>query len=139
MVRDSTITVAKNVPTPWQHMAAEIAQAIRTGLSSGGPPIAQEVIDELANAPIEGMEEAIAELFDEQINPALAAHGGFVKLVKIEDRDVYLEMGGGCQGCSASRATLRYGVEGAIRRIAPNVRNIVDVTDHAAGVNPYYK
>jgi Fe/S biogenesis protein NfuA len=66
-------------------------------------------------------------------------HGGFVKLVKVEDRDVFLEMGGGCQGCAASQATLRQGIEAAIRDVAPQVRNVVDVTDHAAGTNPYIR
>ena len=97
------------------------------------------MLDDLQNAPTDDIEPAVAELFEEQINPALASHGGFVRLVKVEGRDVHVEMGGGCQGCASSKATLRYGVESAIRRVAPQVRQIVDVTDHAAGANPYYR
>lgn len=139
MVSGSTITVTKNVPTPWPHLAGEIGKGIRAAFASGQSLISGQVIEDLKNAPLDDIEGAIAELFEEQINPALASHGGFVRLVKVENRDVHVEMGGGCQGCASSKATLRYGVESAIRRVAPQVRNIIDVTDHAAGVNPYFK
>lgn len=139
LVSGSTITITKNIPAPWPHLAADISKAIKEGLSGETAAISSVVVDEIKNASMDGVEEEIAELFENDINPALASHGGFVKLVKVEDRDVFVEMGGGCQGCASSKATLRYGVESAIRRVAPQVRNIVDATDHAAGVNPYYK
>lgn len=138
-VAGATITVTKDVPTPWPHLAGEVGKAIRAAYASGQPLVSPQVLEDLKNAPMDDIEPAIAELLEEHINPALASHGGFVRLVKVEDRDVYLEMGGGCQGCAASQATMRFGVESAIRRVAPQVRSIVDVTDHAAGVNPYYK
>jgi Fe-S cluster biogenesis protein NfuA len=134
-----TITVVKNVMTPWPHMAGEIGAAIRAAFASGKPLISDEVIEHLKSLSPDDIEEAVAELFEEQINPALAMHGGFVRLVKVEGRDVHVEMGGGCQGCAASKATMKYGVENAIRRVAPHVRHVIDVTDHAAGTNPYFK
>ncbi len=138
-VAGPTITVTKNVMTPWPHLAGEIGAAIRAAFASGQPLISDAVIEGLKSLPVEDLEGAIAELFEEQINPALASHGGFVRLVKVEGRDVHVEMGGGCQGCSASKATMKYGVENAIRRVAPQVRQIIDVTNHAAGTNPYFK
>lgn len=138
VVSGSTITITKSVPTPWPHLAAEIAKAIRSGCAGDVPPINPDVVERLKNMPMDEAEHAIRELLETQINPALASHGGFVKLLKVEDRDVYVEMGGGCQGCASARATMRYGVEGAIRRVAPQVRNVIDATDHAAGTNPYY-
>jgi Fe/S biogenesis protein NfuA len=84
------------------------------------------------------MRERIEQALSEQINPALASHGGWVKLVKIEGQDVYVEMGGGCQGCASSRATMKFGVERAVKEAAPAVRNVIDATDHEAGSNPYY-
>jgi Fe-S cluster biogenesis protein NfuA len=139
LIQDSTITLTKKDPRPWPHLATPIAQAIREGMAEGKTPIAAAVIEELEKAPMDGVEQDIAELLEEQINPALASHGGFVRLVKVEDRDVYVEMGGGCQGCSASKATMRNGVESAIRRVAPQVRKVIDATDHASGVNPFYR
>lgn len=137
-VAGSTVTVTKSVDTPWPHLAADIARAIRGGCSGEAEPIAAAVIEHLQNMPMDEAYKAIEDLFEQQINPALASHGGFVKLVKIEDRDVYVEMGGGCQGCASARATMRYGVEGAIRKVAPQIRNIIDATDHEAGTNPFY-
>lgn len=137
-VSGPTITVSKSIPTPWPHLAADVAKAIRGSCSGDVPPVSPQVIERLKNLPMDEAEKAIAELLENQINPALASHGGFVKLLKIEDRDVYVEMGGGCQGCASARATMRYGVEGAIRKVAPQVRNIIDATDHASGTNPYY-
>lgn len=138
-VSGSTISVTKDVLTPWPQLAGEIGKAIRAAFSSGKPLIAESVIERLKAMPPEDIETAVAELFEEHINPALAMHGGYVRLVKVEGRDVHVEMGGGCQGCAASKATMKFGVENAIRRVAPHVRHVIDVTDHAAGTNPYYR
>jgi Fe/S biogenesis protein NfuA len=82
--------------------------------------------------------ERVQRVIDEVINPGIAAHGGFVELVDVSDETLYIRMGGGCQGCAASQATLRMGIERMVREHVPEIENVVDVTDHAAGVNPYY-
>ena len=82
---------------------------------------------------------AIQELLDTQINPAVAGHGGHIELVDVHDNIVYIRFGGGCQGCGMVSVTLNQGVEQAIREAFPEIREIVDVTDHAAGTNPYYQ
>lgn len=84
------------------------------------------------------MAERVQEVIDEVINPAIAAHGGYVELVDVSDDTLYIRMGGGCQGCAASAATLRMGIERMIREQVPEIESIVDVTDHTAGVTPYY-
>ena len=82
--------------------------------------------------------ERVQEIIDEMINPGIASHGGYVELVDVSDDTLYIRMGGGCQGCAASAATLRMGIERMIREQIPEIDSIVDVTDHAAGVTPYY-
>ncbi len=82
--------------------------------------------------------QAIAQLIEEQINPALAAHNGFVVLHSVENNQVFLEMGGGCQGCAMSYQTMKEGIEGAIKGIVPSITQVVDVTNHAQGDNPYF-
>jgi len=52
--------------------------------------------------------------------------------------DVYLELGGGCQGCGMARVTLKQGVEKMLREAIPDIGEIHDITDHAAGADPYY-
>jgi Fe/S biogenesis protein NfuA len=82
--------------------------------------------------------EKVQQLLAEAINPSLASHGGFASLVGVEDTKVFLSMGGGCQGCAMSAATLREGIQVAIREAIPEVTEIIDVTDHDAGDNPFY-
>lgn len=84
------------------------------------------------------MAERVQAVFDDVINPAIASHGGYVELVDVDDDTLYLRMGGGCQGCAASAATLRMGIERMVREQVPEIQDIIDVTDHTAGVNPYY-
>ena len=79
-------------------------------------------------------------LLDQSINPSLAAHGGFATLIGVDEatNNVYLTMGGGCQGCAMSRATLTHGIQAAIKDAIPEVADVIDATDHAAGENPFY-
>lgn len=84
------------------------------------------------------MAERVQQVIDEVINPGIASHGGYVELVDVSDDTLYLRMGGGCQGCAASAATLRMGIERMVREQVPEIQEIVDVTDHTAGANPYY-
>ena len=91
-----------------------------------------------ASAASGPLAEKVQELFDELVNPRIAAHGGAVELVDVDGSDVYIRMTGGCQGCAASAATLRMGIERTLREEIPEVGEIHDVTDHTAGANPYY-
>jgi Fe/S biogenesis protein NfuA len=80
----------------------------------------------------------VQDLIDTMINPAVAGHGGFVELIDVQDDRVYLQLGGGCQGCGMSDVTLKAGIERLIKDEIPEVAEVVDTTDHAAGSNPYY-
>jgi len=84
------------------------------------------------------MRHKIQKLLDEKVNPMVAQHGGQIDLVDYLNRTAYIRMSGGCQGCSSSKATLKQGVEKAIFEAFPRVRQVVDMTDHRAGDNPYY-
>jgi Fe/S biogenesis protein NfuA len=82
--------------------------------------------------------EKVRQLLTESVNPGLAAHGGYAELVGVEGETAYLTMGGGCQGCAMSAATLREGIRVAVLEAIPEITEVVDVTDHAAGDNPFY-
>jgi len=81
----------------------------------------------------------IAELIDRDVNPSVASHGGHVDLIDVKDNVVYLQLGGGCQGCSMVDVTLRQGIEVLIKEAYPEITGVVDTTDHAGGSNPYYQ
>ena len=82
---------------------------------------------------------AIQRVFDEEINPAVAQHGGWVSLLEVKDDVAYIQLGGGCQGCGMVDVTLKQGIEVRIREAVPGIREIIDTTDHAGGRNPYFQ
>jgi len=82
--------------------------------------------------------QAVQELLDTKINPGLASHGGFVALLDYKDDTAYITFGGGCQGCGLVDVTLKDGVEVTIKEALPQVKKVVDTTDHTSGKNPFY-
>jgi Fe/S biogenesis protein NfuA len=85
------------------------------------------------------VEEKITMLLDGEINPSLAMHGGFAQLERVEGDTAYVIMGGGCQGCGLAALTLTEGIKAQIENRIPEIREVVDVTDHASGTNPFYE
>lgn len=74
------------------------------------------------------------------VNPALAAHGGFVTYVGHDgEGSAYLTMGGGCHGCSMSRMTMLDGVQTTLVEQVPGIERVKDLTDHTNGENPFYR
>lgn len=137
IVRDNIIKVTSNGYFDWLSIARQIGTIIRTQLQSGEPAIAESVLESIP--PEDVVREKVQQVFDAEINPYVAMHGGFVDLVDVKSNVVYLRFGGGCQGCGMASVTLKRGVERAIRDAVPEVADILDVTDHAAGTNPYYR
>jgi Fe/S biogenesis protein NfuA len=83
--------------------------------------------------------QRVLSVLEQQINPSIAAHGGRADLVAIEEETAYLRLSGGCAGCGMAAVTLSQGIEVAIFDAVPEITSVVDVTDHAAGANPYYE
>ena len=131
-----TIMVRKDVADNWRTLGPLIGTAIRTHLSSGQPAVNR---DAMRNRPEEEkLRTAIERILLTQINPAVASHGGSISLLDVHGDTVFLQMSGGCQGCGMASVTLREGIEKALHEQVPGVGEVVDVSDHAAGTNPYY-
>lgn len=81
----------------------------------------------------------VQAVLDTQVNPGVAAHGGYIDLLEVRDGTAFISMGGGCVGCAQVDVTLRQGVEVSIKQAVPEIIAIVDTTDHASGENPYYQ
>jgi Fe/S biogenesis protein NfuA len=99
-----------------------------------GAPRAAAAADLTGDVP-----QRVIQVLDQQINPSIAAHGGYAELVAVEDDTAYLRLSGGCQGCGMASVTLTQGIEVAIKDLVPEITRVVDVTDHAAGTNPYFE
>lgn len=84
-------------------------------------------------------EVQIQDIFDNEINPAIASHGGFVTLLGVTGTTAYVQLGGGCQGCGMADVTLKQGIEATILEEVEGIERVVDETDHDAGQNPYHQ
>jgi len=83
--------------------------------------------------------DKVREVVDTEVNPALAAHGGYITFVGHDaEGRAYVTMGGGCHGCSMSRMTMLQGVQTMIKDAVPRIDKVIDATDHSTGENPYY-
>jgi Fe-S cluster biogenesis protein NfuA len=133
-VSAAAIWVRKDSLAAWDVLKPAIATAIRSALDGTDTPLGAPKHTD----PDTALLRAVEELLDNQVNPSVAAHGGHIGAERVVDGTVYLRMSGGCQGCAASAATLRDGVERMLRSALPEIRQIVDVTDHAEGDNPFY-
>jgi Fe-S cluster biogenesis protein NfuA len=144
IVSGNLVTVVKQASAPWQAVGKAIGAAIRTALAADVPavtPAARTVTGDASGGAVndDALYEQVAKVFDEQVNPMVARHGGRVELIDVQDRVVMLRMGGGCQGCGMADVTLRQGIEGMLAQLVPDVRGIVDITDHTSGSNPYFQ
>ena len=138
IVSGNIITVVKESPAPWQAVGKTVGAAIRAALASDVPPVAASPKPPGA-VNDDALYEQVARVFEDQVNPMVAKHGGRVELIDVQDAVVMLRMGGGCQGCGMADVTLRQGIEGMLAQLVPAVRGIVDITDHTSGSNPYFQ
>jgi Fe/S biogenesis protein NfuA len=113
---------------------------MRGGLTIDNPNTPSPSIGARPPADLSGpVPQRVMQVIDQQVNPAIAMHGGSAELVAVEDATAYVRLGGGCVGCGMATVTLSQGIEVAITEAVPEIHNVIDVTDHASGTNPYYE
>lgn len=140
LVHDSTAVVTKTGGkglSDWQALAKEVGSALRNNLEAGTELVSKDIIAKIPSEEV--VREEIQKVIDTEVNPGVAGHGGRITLTAIAGNTVTIEMGGGCQGCSAADLTLKQGIHNSFRKAVPYVGAIYDETDHAAGSNPYYR
>ena len=115
------VLVNPNVPTPEEVNPGVPAEILALGVEGPTAVFAISVLEQ-------------------NINPSIASHGGRADLVAMDEEKkvAYIKMSGGCQGCAMSRMTLSQGIETTLREAIPELTEVIDVTDHASGVNPFY-
>jgi Fe-S cluster biogenesis protein NfuA len=134
VVSGNIVTVGKQSPTPWPAIGKAVGQAIRAAMSGSAPAVAPAPV---VHSNDDALYDRVAVLFEEQVNPMVARHGGRIELIDVQDAVVMLRMSGGCQGCGMADVTLRQGIEAMLQQEIPEVQGIMDITDHSAGANPY--
>jgi Fe-S cluster biogenesis protein NfuA len=135
LVRSHVLVISRD-DGKWEDILPVALKTIRKTLS---PVEEKEVQDKRDRTPAEqALRQQVQALMDSQINPGLASHSGYVELMLVDNTDLHIKMGGGCQGCSSASATLSLQVATMIREELPQVDQVIDVTNHADGQNPYY-
>ena len=139
LIAENVVTIGKQPDASWAGLKAAIGTAIRTQLLTGVPAI----LEMAASASTQGRSDTelgmvVQQLLDKEVNRSIANHGGKISLVEVREGKLFIRMSGGCQGCASSQVTLRQGFEVMLKRVAPEIVEIVDATDHAAGKQPFY-
>ena len=139
LIAESVVTICKESIASWLGLKAAIGTAIRTQLLTGAPAILEMHV----HTGTQGRSDAelntvVQELLDKQVNRSIANHGGKISIVEVRQGKLFITMSGGCQGCASSQVTLRQGFEVMLKRVAPEIEEIVDTTNHAAGKQPFY-
>jgi Fe-S cluster biogenesis protein NfuA len=135
----------------WRVLAPEVAEIIRELHRQERPLFSKNFLKSIVQkkagfeTPIDQTKlnnpaaRRIQEILDRSISPSLAMHGGKVTLVDLKDGKVYLSFGGGCQGCAQITNTVRDGVERLLLSEVSGLKGVVDVTNHTAGKNPFFR
>jgi NFU1 iron-sulfur cluster scaffold homolog, mitochondrial len=132
------LVVTRTAEREWNDLDPEIESVLTSYLISGQALTPDDVHDQMMLIG-RNTKEKVQYLLDTQINPGVAEHGGSVQVVDIKDGGVYLRLHGGCQGCGAADFTLKQGIETIVKRAVPEIQQVIDVTNHGAGMNPYYR
>jgi Fe-S cluster biogenesis protein NfuA len=126
------VTLRKTTTESWTSVGPRVGAALRAFAAIG-----QAFTPPIRTSDVTTVRARIERILEEQVNPGVASHGGKIELEDFRDGQAYLRMSGGCQGCSSAKATLGQGVEKVLRAHIPELRGIVDVTDHARGERPF--
>ncbi len=140
LVTGDVVTVGKEPSVEWSGLKAAIGTTIRTQLLTRVPAIL-DTPHSVGTRPRSDSEvrAVVQELLDRELNRSIALHGGKISIVDLRDGKLSITMTGGCQGCAASAVTLRGGLEVMVRNVAPEIEEIVDITDHSMGKKPFYE
>ena len=132
------LVVTKTADRVWEDLSKEIGSILTSYLISS-QALTPDDVEEKMMLMGRSTKEKVQYLIDMQINPGVAEHGGSVGVVAVKDNILYLRLYGGCQGCGAADFTLKQGIETIVKRAVPEIAQIIDLTNHRAGINPYYQ
>lgn len=140
LITGNTVTVSRGGSGDWASLGKEIGKTIRTYLVEESDLISSAVSEKSGHAGSmeEQIKEKVQHVLTTKVNPGIASHGGVIQLLDVKGTTIYIQMGGGCQGCGMASVTLKQGIEREIKQYVPEVTEILDTTDHASGTNPFY-
>ena len=131
-VADNVITIGKEGNAVWLELKASIGAVVRSQLLTGICAILESPLRAGASKRSDAEVHVIVQgLLDREVNRSIASDGVQVSIADVRNRKLFIAMSGGCHGCTTSQVTLKYGFELMVRRVAPEIVDIADTTDHA--------
>ena len=132
-IASNFVTLTKTVETEWNDVIPNIRQFLKEYLEDNSKPIVNE--DELATVKQESSNtvaaddddvvKRIKELLENYVKPAVEMDGGAIQFKSYNEGVVNLMLQGSCSGCPSSMITLKAGIEGMMKRMIPEVKEVV--------------
>ena len=133
-IASNFITLTKTTETEWQDVIPSIRTFLKDYLEEGKPVInedeiiiAKKVDGNIINDDDTDIVKRIKELLDNYVRPAVEMDGGAIQFKSYDDGVVNLILQGSCSGCPSSMITLKSGIEGMMKRMIPEVQEVVAV------------
>ncbi len=130
-IANNFVTVTKKAEYDWFEITPELKEAIKGFLQSGTKAVDDALLpkDILQNqnsaAADNDPETKIKELLEKYVKPAIQMDGGHIEFKSFEQGVVRLSLQGSCSGCPSSTITLKSGIEGLLKRMVPEVEEVV--------------
>jgi NFU1 iron-sulfur cluster scaffold homolog, mitochondrial len=134
-ISNNFVTITKKPDYEWYEISPELKEAIKKFITSGRPVVAQSLLqkgeptEQTVNADETEAEAKIKELLDKYVKPAVEGDGGHIAFRSFENGIVNLSLQGSCSGCPSSSITLKSGIEGLLKRMVPEVKEVVAVEE----------
>lgn len=131
-ISNNFITITKKADYEWYEITPEIKQEIRKFISTGKKVVSDALLQK-GNAPAaqpsDNPEDKIKELLEKYVRPAVESDGGRIEFKNFENGIVSLSLKGSCSGCPSASLTLKGGVEGLLKRMVPEVQEVVAIEE----------
>ncbi|MFM2307703.1 MAG: hypothetical protein RLZZ367_2372 [Bacteroidota bacterium] len=129
-IANNFVTITKKAEYEWFEISPELKDAIRKFLLSGQKPVDDVLLPkDVQQAPAvtdaSDPETKIKELLDKYVKPAVQGDGGHIEFRSFEKGVVTLALQGSCSSCPSSTITLKSGIEGLLKRMVPEVEEVV--------------
>ncbi len=127
-ITNHVATVTKKADYEWFEISPEIKQTIKNFLESDQLLFNESFYKQGAEAPSsdgDSIEDKITALLEKYVRPAVEMDGGHIAFKSYDDGIVRLSMQGSCSGCPSSSITLKNGIEGLLKRMIPEVKEVL--------------
>lgn len=129
-IASNFVTLAKTPETQWEEVIPAIREFLKQYLEEGKVVVNEDLVVKKASTNIVNADDSdvvkrIKELLENYVKPAVEMDGGAISYKGYEDGVVKLMMQGSCSGCPSSMITLKAGIEGMMKRMIPEVKEVV--------------